>query len=70
MSILITGYPYVRESYLNTFKFYPEPEAINFLLPKSWKVKGGKVVFDPPKKDNIFTTKTFFYLRKENLKLI
>ena len=45
MNILISGYAYIKENYFNTFKFYPEPEALSFLLPKIWKAKDGKIVF-------------------------
>lgn len=61
MKILITGYAYIKENYFNTFKFYPEPESINFLLPKIWKAKDGKVIFYPPKGQNIFLSKAYFY---------
>ncbi|MEK7217499.1 MAG: hypothetical protein AAB640_00470, partial [Patescibacteria group bacterium] len=45
---------------MNTFNFYPEKDKILFLLPDVWKVKGGKVVYHAPKRDNVFTTKAFF----------
>ncbi len=61
MNLLIAGYAYIKENYFNTFKFYPETGAVNFLLPKTWKAKDGKVVFDPPKGSNVFLTKTCFY---------
>lgn len=61
MKILIAGYSYIRENFLNTFNGYPEKNKIFFLLPNEWKAKGGKVIFLPPKRKNIFTTKTFFY---------
>lgn len=60
MNILIAGYPYIRENYLNTFNFYPEKDKVFFLLPDVWKVKGGKVIYRAPKRDNVFTTKAFF----------
>ena len=60
MNILIVGYPYIRENYLNTFNFYPEKDKVFFLLPDVWKVKGGKVVYHAPKRDNVFTAKAFF----------
>lgn len=59
--ILIAGYAYIKENYFNTFKFYPEPWAVNFLLPKIWKAKDGRVVFYPPKEPNVFTSKAYFY---------
>lgn len=64
MNILITGYPYIRENYLNTFNFYPEKEKILFLLPKIWKIKKGQVTFKAPDKPNVFTTKAYFYHSK------
>lgn len=59
--VLILGYPYVRKEFFDTFNFYPEPDKIFFLLPKSWKAKGGKVNFYPPDESNVFKTKAFFY---------
>jgi len=60
-NILIAGYPYIRENYLNTFNFYPEKEKIFFLLPKVWKIKNGQVVYNAPKRANIFTANAYFY---------
>src|SRR3989344_3776321 len=59
MSLLISGYPYVRESFFKTFLDYPQKAF--FLLPSAWKIKGGKVTYHPPKRDNLITTKAFFY---------
>ncbi len=59
--VLIAGYAYIKENYFNTFKFYPETGAINFLLPKTWKAKNGKIVFYPPKGPNVFLAKAYFY---------
>lgn len=64
MSVLIAGYPYIRESYLNTFKFYPEEGGVIFLLPQKWKVKGGKVIYRPQKAKNIFTATAYFHHSK------
>src|SRR3989338_8765956 len=60
-NILIAGYPYIRENYLNTFNFYPEKEKIFFLLPKVGKIKNGQVVYNAPKRANIFTANAYFY---------
>ena len=60
MNTLIVGYPYIRENYLNTFNFYPEKDKVLFLLPDVWKVKGGKVIYHAPKRDNVFKIKAFF----------
>lgn len=59
MSLLIAGYPYIKETYLKTFDLYQGD--VSFLLPKTWKAKGGKLVFRPPMRDNIYTTNAFFY---------
>lgn len=61
MAILVTGYPYIRENYFNTLRYYPKKDALFFLLPKIWKVKGGKVIYHPPPDPNIYKTKAFFY---------
>ncbi|PIR41802.1 MAG: hypothetical protein COV30_01245 [Candidatus Yanofskybacteria bacterium CG10_big_fil_rev_8_21_14_0_10_37_15] len=61
MRILIAGFPYVRKNYSDTFDFYPQKDRIFFLLPKKWKAKKGKIVFSPPKKNNVFTVNAFFY---------
>src|SRR3989344_1937332 len=57
--ILITGYPYVRENYLKTFD--GREGEIVFLLPATWPIKGGKVVFLPPERKNVEKTKAFFF---------
>lgn len=61
MSILITGYPYIRENYFKTLRHYPKKNALFFLLPKIWKVKGGKIVYHPPADANVFKARAFFY---------
>lgn len=61
MNILITGFPYIRESYFATFRHYPDPDQIAFLLPKIWKIKNDKVVFSPPDDRNIYTARSFFF---------
>lgn len=61
MNILVLGFPYVRESYFETFRFYPRKERVFFLLPEVWKVKKDKITFRPSKDKNAFITKAFFY---------
>ena len=61
MSLLIAGYPYIKENYFKTFDYYPDKDSVFFLLPKAWKAKGGKLVFKPPARNNIYTTNAFFY---------
>ncbi|PJE51065.1 MAG: hypothetical protein COV29_02210 [Candidatus Yanofskybacteria bacterium CG10_big_fil_rev_8_21_14_0_10_36_16] len=63
MKILVTGYPYIKESYIKTFEKYPKPEDLVFLLPRLWKAKGGKVEYRPPKNNylKIRKTTTLFY---------
>jgi len=59
MSLLIAGYPYIKENYLKTFDSYPGD--VSFLLPKIWKAKGGKLIFKAPIRPNIYTTRSSFY---------
>jgi len=61
MKILVTGYAFVRKNYLDVFKYYHGNDGIYFLLPKTWKIKSGKVVYRPPVEENIFTTGTYFH---------
>jgi len=59
MKILVAGYPYIRETFLKTFDAFPDEYV--FILPKKWKAKAGSVIFKPPSRANIETTKAFFY---------
>ena len=59
--VLITGFPYVRESYFATFRHWPGNDELVFLLPREWKAKGGKVIFQPPPDPNIIRTTALFY---------
>lgn len=59
--ILIAGFPYVRERYFATFRHWPTPGEILFLLPRKWLAKEGKVVFHPPADANIATTRAYCY---------
>lgn len=59
MSLLIAGYPYIKEAYFKTFDSYPG--KVYFLLPKIWKAKDGKLIFKPPLRPNVYMTKAFFY---------
>lgn len=59
MSLLVAGYPYIKETYLKTFDLYPE--VVYFLLPRNWKAKGGKLIFKVPVRPNIYTTRSLFY---------
>lgn len=61
MNILIAGYPYIKENYFDTFRYFPEKDKVFFILPKIWTAKGGKIIFYPPEEPNVFTTKTLFY---------
>lgn len=58
MNVLVAGYTYIYPSYLNTFRDYPGD--IFFLLPKIWKAKGGRVIYNPPVRDNVITTTAIF----------
>ncbi len=59
--ILIAGFPYVRERYFATFRHWPKPDEISFLLPTKWVTKGGTVVFHPPADANVATTRAYFH---------
>lgn len=61
MSILITGFPYVRKNILEVFDFYPKGDELFFLLPSKWPIKGGKVIYQAPEKKNVFGVRTWFY---------
>lgn len=61
MKVLIAGYPYIKENYFKTFDYYPDRESIFFLLPKIWKAKGGKIIFKPSGKPNVYTTRALFF---------
>jgi len=61
MRILVAGFPYVRERYFATFRYWPEERGIKFLLPRRWTAKGGAVVFDPPQDVNITTVTAYFH---------
>lgn len=60
MNILVTGFPYVRKNILEVFDFYPQGDQLFFLLPSKWPIKGGKIVYTPPIRDNIIPVRSFF----------
>jgi glycosyltransferase involved in cell wall biosynthesis len=59
--ILVAGYPYVRERYFATFRYWPPTGEVEFLLPRRWTAKGGSVVFDPPQDANVTHTAALFH---------
>lgn len=59
--ILISGFPYVRERYFATWRHYPQPDDLLFLLPRRWEAKGGTVVFTPPPDANIIQRAAYFF---------
>lgn len=59
--ILIAGFPYVRERYFATFRSWPGPVPVRFLLPRRWTAKKGAVVFTPPTDANITRTAALFH---------
>jgi len=61
MNILVVGYPYIKESYIKVFDYYPETDKVFFLLPGKWKAKGGKIIYYPPSRPNILKAKAFFH---------
>lgn len=61
MSVLVTGFPYVRERYFATFRYWPQAGEVRFLLPRRWTAKGGAVVFHPPRDASVSVTTTLFH---------
>ncbi len=63
MNILLTGYTYTRKNLFEVFDSYPEKENLYFILPNNWHEKGGKVVYEPMKKEgfNIYHSRAFFF---------
>jgi glycosyltransferase involved in cell wall biosynthesis len=59
--ILIVGFPYVRERYFATFRHWPIPRQVSFLLPRVWTAKAGKVTFTPPNDANVTTVRAYFH---------
>lgn len=59
--IFISGFPYVRERYFETFRHYESKNDLLFLLPKTWKVKKGKVIYHAPKDSNVIPTNALFH---------
>ncbi len=62
--VLISGYTYVDGGTIKTFDYYLDKKDVNFLVPYMWPMKGGKYIYWPPKKDNVCTTRAFFYHSK------
>ena len=60
INVAVVGFPYIRENAFAVFLHWPEPQRICFLLPKSWPIKGGKVVYRPPSDLRITTARAFF----------
>jgi glycosyltransferase involved in cell wall biosynthesis len=61
MSVLIAGFPYIRESYFATWRYVPRPDDFRFLLPRRWTAKSGKVVFTPPPDERVITAAAYFH---------
>lgn len=57
-SVIVAGYPYIRESYFKTFQNYEG--TLYFLLPRRWQIKKGKIIYKAPKQPNVIKTATFF----------
>lgn len=55
--ILVTGFPYVRDAYRETLD---QLQNIKFLLPRTWSIKKGAVVFRPRPAANVRTTSALF----------
>ena len=66
MKILLSGYTYTRKNLIEVFDSYPEKENLFFILPKNWKEKGGKVLYEPMQRSglNISHSRAFFFHSK------
>lgn len=51
-TVFVTGYPYARDAYRRTFDHISDEDMrIRFILPCSWPIKGGQVIFRPEKNE-------------------
>lgn len=60
MKTLVVGFPYVRESFFAVFRHWPDPDAIRFLLPEHWPIKGGASEYRPAKDPRVTTARAYF----------
>jgi len=60
IGVAVVGFPYVRENFFAVFRRWPEPDRIRFLLPRSWPIKGGAVIYRPPADPRITTARALF----------
>lgn len=65
MKIVITSYPFVYQRYFEMLKYFPDDFEFILILPKIWRAKQGKVVYQSPAsllpKIKVITTPTYFY---------
>jgi len=57
MNVMVTGYPYARQNYRDFF----EKSGAYFVLPKVWKIKGGKTMYRTNPSNQIVVTSAFFH---------
>ncbi len=58
--VVVVGFPYVRENCFAVFRHWPAADAIRFLLPRTWPIKGGAAVYTPPPDSRITTAQAYF----------
>lgn len=59
MKIFVNSYIYAYDRFLRMFDFFQDKDSLVFLLPKSWKSKGGKIKVVPPDKSEFTIIKTW-----------
>lgn len=63
MKIFVNSYIYAYERFFRMFDFFENKDSLVFILPESWKSKGGKIIVVPPERSEIkiITTWAPFY---------
>ncbi len=63
MSIFISSYPYVFERHIRIFDFFKKQDDLVFILPRTWKSKGGKLIDRPVQKPygTLIATPAYFW---------
>ncbi len=61
--IFVTSYPYVYERHIRVFDFFQKQDDLIFILPKTWKSKGGKLLDHPIQKPygKLIATPAYFW---------
>lgn len=59
MKIFVSSYIYVYERFFRMFDFFGNKDSLVFILPQSWKSKGGKIKVVPPERSEFKIIKTW-----------